>query len=106
MGAELGATTSVFPFNADAGLAEYKYLAAIKRTEITADAAKYNDSLLRRIAPNSRNLLLNLSNLIERKEGNLHEERLHSGLHQQQRRPPQRPPARQREILLQPLYDG
>ncbi len=39
MGAELGATTSVFPFNAR--MAEY--LAATERTEI---AAKYNDSLL------------------------------------------------------------
>lgn len=42
MGAELGATTSVFPFNAR--MAEY--LAATERTEIAAEAAKYKDSLL------------------------------------------------------------
>ena len=42
MGAELGATTSVFPFNAR--MAEY--LAATERTKITAEAAKYKDSLL------------------------------------------------------------
>jgi len=42
MGAELGATTSVFPFNAR--MAEY--LAATERTDIAAEAAKYKDSLL------------------------------------------------------------
>ena len=42
MGAELGATTSVFPFNAR--MAEY--LAATERTEIAAEAAKYKDILL------------------------------------------------------------
>ena len=42
MGAELGATTSVFPFNAS--MAEY--LNATERSEIAAEAAKYKDSLL------------------------------------------------------------
>ena len=42
MGTELGATTSVFPFNAR--MAEY--LAATERTEIAAEAAKYKDILL------------------------------------------------------------
>ena len=42
MGTELGATTSVFPFNAR--MAEY--LAATERTEIAAEVAKYKDSLL------------------------------------------------------------
>ena len=42
MGEELGATTSVFPFNARMA----KYLAATERTEIAAEAAKYKDSLL------------------------------------------------------------
>ena len=42
MGAELGATTSVFPFNTRMA----KYLAATERTEIAAEAAKYKDSLL------------------------------------------------------------
>jgi len=42
MGAELGATTSVFPFNSS--MAEY--LNATERSEIAAEAAKYKDSLL------------------------------------------------------------
>ena len=42
MDAELGATTSVFPFNAK--MAEY--LAATERTEIDAEAAKYKDNIL------------------------------------------------------------
>ena len=42
MDAELGATTSVFPFNAR--MAEY--LAATERTEIAAEAAKYKDNIL------------------------------------------------------------
>ena len=42
MGAELGATTSVFPFNAR--MAEY--LAATERTEVATEAAKFKDSLL------------------------------------------------------------
>ena len=42
MGTELGATTSVFPFNAR--MAES--LAATERTEISAEAAKYKDGLL------------------------------------------------------------
>merc|ERR1711971_1496301 len=42
MGAELGATTSVFPFNASMA----QYLNATERSEIAAEAAKYKDSLL------------------------------------------------------------
>ncbi len=42
MDAELGATTSVFPFNAR--MAEY--LAATERTVIAAAAAKYKDNIL------------------------------------------------------------
>ena len=41
MDAELGATTSVFPFNAK--MAEY--LAATERTEIDAEAAKYKHNI-------------------------------------------------------------
>jgi aconitate hydratase len=42
MGAELGATTSVFPFNQRMA----DYLGATERSEIAAEAAKYRDSLL------------------------------------------------------------
>jgi len=42
MGAELGATTSVFPFNQRMA----DYLAATERHEIAAEAGKYKDSLL------------------------------------------------------------
>merc|ERR1711971_1052766 len=42
MGAELGATTSVFPFNASMA----QYLNATERQHIAAEAAKYKDSLL------------------------------------------------------------
>jgi len=42
MGAELGATTSVFPFNARME----EYLAATDRSELAAEAKKYKESLL------------------------------------------------------------
>ena len=42
MGAELGATTSVFPFNQRMA----DYLTATERTAIAEEAAKYKDSLL------------------------------------------------------------
>ena len=42
MGAELGATTSVFPFNQRMA----DYLGATERSEIAAEAAKYRDSFL------------------------------------------------------------
>ena len=42
MGAELAATTSVFPFNQRMA----DYLGATERSEIAAEAAKYRDSLL------------------------------------------------------------
>ena len=42
MGAELGATTSVFPFNQRMA----DYLAATERQDIADEAAKYKDSLL------------------------------------------------------------
>merc|ERR1712038_1249346 len=43
MGAELGATTSVFPFNQRMA----DYLTATERSDIAGEAAKYKDSLLR-----------------------------------------------------------
>ena len=42
MGAELGATTSVFPFNQRMA----DYLTATERSDIAGEAAKYKDSLL------------------------------------------------------------